>query len=58
VVGILLAATWVVGACLSGPLPWSGRLAPSRWIGGAVVCGVLAYLAFLAADLVAQRTPC
>ena len=55
VVGGLLAATWFVGACLSGPLPWSRRSATRRRIGGAVVCGVLAYFAFLAADLVAQR---
>jgi len=57
VVGAMLASTWVAGACLSGPLAWTGRRATARRIGGAVVCGVLAYLAFLAADLVAQRIP-
>jgi membrane protease YdiL (CAAX protease family) len=53
--GALLAATGVAGACLAGPFPRSRRSATPRRIGGAVVCGGLAYLAFLAADLVAQR---
>lgn len=57
VVGTLLASTWAAGAWLSGPLPWSGRSATRRRFGGAVVCGVAAYLVFLAADLVAQRIP-
>jgi membrane protease YdiL (CAAX protease family) len=58
VVGALLAATWLTGGVLAGPLPRRTRspLRPARReIVGAVVCGAVAYVAFLAADLVAQQ---
>lgn len=57
--GLLVAATWIVGALLSGPIPIR-RSSPSA--GGAVVVpalavGVAAFLAFVAARFVGQHLP-
>ena len=58
VIGFLVAGTWITGSLISGPLPLeairSSRLALS--LTGLVV-GVLAFLAFLAADLLGRHLP-
>lgn len=58
--GLAVAAAWAAGSRLSGPIPWRGRV-PAGTAGHAalapVVLGVLAYLAFLVASLLARQVP-
>ena len=58
--GLAVAATWVTGAALSGPLHLGrrgGTAAGGREVAGPVVLGALAYLVFLGASLVAREIP-
>jgi membrane protease YdiL (CAAX protease family) len=59
VLGLLLAATWTAGAFLSGPVPVLPRpwRKPARSVVGAVGIGVVAFLGFLVAYLVARHLP-
>ena len=52
------AAAWILGALLSGPLPVRPRhRGPRQTVTPAVVLGILAFLGFLAADLVGRHLP-
>jgi membrane protease YdiL (CAAX protease family) len=58
VLGLLVAATWTVGSLVSGPIPFQ----PEHDIGwrtfvGPVVVGVVAFMVFLAAYVVARHLP-
>ena len=58
--GLAVAATWLVGSLLSGPLHLGGRrgdASGSRELLGPVVLGLVAYLGFLGAYLVAREIP-
>ncbi len=58
--GLLVACTWVGGSLLSGPVHLGrrgGATAGRREVGGPVLLGVVAFLGFLAADLVAREIP-
>ena len=60
VLGLAVAATWVVGSLLSGPLHLGrsrGEPSGRREVLGPVVLGVVAYLGFLAAYLGAREVP-
>ncbi len=57
--GFLVAATWTVGALLSGPVPLRPA-PPTRWRASvlpAALAGVAAFLAFLVAYFVGQHLP-
>jgi membrane protease YdiL (CAAX protease family) len=58
VLGFLTASTWIVGSLLSGPVPVnpikSSRLAVTS---AALVLSIVAFLGFLAADLVGRHLP-
>lgn len=54
--GLLVAATWVLGGLLSGPLPL-GRLDGGRALAAPLAVAALLFLAFSAVTLVAQRIP-
>ena len=58
--GLAVAATWLVGSLLSGPLHLGGRrggTSGGRELLGPVVLGLVAYLGFLGAYLVAREIP-
>lgn len=67
VLGLLVAVAWIGGGLASGPIPLgsaAGRAGPDRrdvrrwWVivvAGALVAGGVAFLGFLAADLVGQQ---
>jgi membrane protease YdiL (CAAX protease family) len=58
VIGLLAAGTWIVGAFLSGPIRTGADR--SSWQGEgfvALAVGIVAFLGFLAADLVGQHLP-
>ena len=57
--GLLVAATWTIGAFASGPIPFR-PIAPCAWrtVVGAVVVGVVAFVVFLVAYLVARHLRC
>lgn len=58
--GLLVAATWIGGALLSGPLHLGRRggvAAGRREVAGPVLLGILAYVGFLVASLVARELP-
>ena len=59
VLGFLVAATWIGGAFLSGPIRFrpAAPLAIGRVVGTAVAVAILAYVAFVVAYLVAERLP-
>ena len=60
VLGLLLAATWVAGGLLGGPWPRRARHhtdIPAVEVLDAIVLGLCAFVAFLGADLIAQRIP-
>ena len=59
VLGLLVAATWIVGALVSGPIPLlpHARMRTGTVILGAVAVGIAAFLAFLGAALVAEHIP-
>lgn len=58
VLGVLVAATWALGAIVSGPIPLrSHRPGALRTHLGPVVVGVAAFGAFFAAYLVARHLP-
>ena len=60
VLGLAVAATWVVGSLLSGPLHLGrsrGEASGRHEVLGPVVLGIGAYLGFLAAYLVAREIP-
>ena len=60
VLGLLVAATWIAGSLLSGPLHLGrrgGSAAGRREFASPVLLGVLSYLVFLAAYLVAREVP-
>ncbi|MET0323716.1 MAG: CPBP family glutamic-type intramembrane protease [Ilumatobacteraceae bacterium] len=58
VVGLLAATTWAIGALASGPIPF--RPLPIRLrraVGAPAVAGVVAFVVFLVASLVARHLP-
>jgi membrane protease YdiL (CAAX protease family) len=58
--GLLVAATWVTGSLLSGPLPLGhrgGTAGANREVVAPVVLGVVLFLVFAAAAVVARRIP-
>ncbi len=58
--GLLVAATWVAGGLLSGPIPLGRRAGAGsgrRTVVAPLVLGLLLFVGFAAATLVAQRTP-
>lgn len=57
--GFLAAVAWIAGGVLSGPIPLRpGRPAAWRTVAlPALAVGVVAFLSFLAADLVGQQLP-
>jgi|SoiMethySBSTD1v2_1073268.scaffolds.fasta_scaffold00468_6 CAAX protease family protein len=58
--GLLVAATWIGGSLLSGPLHLGrrgGALTGRREVVGPIVLGVVAYLGFLVVSLVAREVP-
>jgi membrane protease YdiL (CAAX protease family) len=58
--GLLVAATWVAGSLLSGPLRLGrrgGTAGGSREVVAPLLLGVVLFLAFAAAALVARRIP-
>jgi membrane protease YdiL (CAAX protease family) len=59
VLGLLVAATWIVGAFVSGPIPFRPRSRKPTLpvIRSAVVIGIASFLAFLGAYLVAEHLP-
>jgi membrane protease YdiL (CAAX protease family) len=59
VLGLLVAATWIVGAFVSGPIALRPRhrTPPGAVIRAAVGVGVASFLAFLGASLVARHVP-
>ena len=58
VLGLLVAATWTVGSFVSGPIPFQpNRHMAWRTFVRAVIAGVAAFGAFLAATLVARHLP-
>jgi CAAX protease family protein len=58
VLGLLVAATWTVGSFVSGPIPFQpDRKLAWRNCVGPVIAGVAAFVAFLAAYLVARHLP-
>ena len=60
VLGLLVAATWTGGSLLSGPLHLGrrgGTATGRREVVGPIELGVVAYVAFLAVDLVARQVP-
>ena len=60
VLGLLVAATWIAGSLLSGPLHLGrrgGDPGASREIAAPIGLGVVAYLVFLVASLVAREIP-
>ena len=57
VLGILVAATWVLGGVLSGPLHLGRRRGGRRAVVTPLVLGVVLFVAFSVATLVAQRLP-
>ena len=59
VLGFLVAATWIGGALLSGPIRIrpAAPLAIGRVVGTAAAVAVLAYVVFVVAYLVAERLP-
>src|SRR5829696_3323437 len=55
---VLLAATWTIGAVISGPIPFQPDRAMSwRMFAGPVGVGVAAFMVFVAAYLVARHLP-
>jgi hypothetical protein len=53
-----VAATWVAGGLVTGPVPWTGEDDhPHRTLVRAVAVGVGAFLLFYAAALVARKVP-
>ena len=59
VLGLLVAATWIVGALVSGPIPLRPhtRIPTGTVILAAVAVGIAAFLVFLGAALVAEHLP-
>ena len=58
VLGLLVAATWTIGAVISGPIPFQPERAMSwRMFAGPVGVGVAAFMVFVAAYLVARHLP-
>jgi membrane protease YdiL (CAAX protease family) len=59
VLGLLVAATWIVGAFASGPIPLRprSRMGTRTVIRAAVAVGIASFLAFLGAYLVAEHLP-
>jgi membrane protease YdiL (CAAX protease family) len=58
VLGLLVAATWTIGAFASGPIPFHpGRASAWRAAVAPTVAGVASYVAFLVAYLVARNLP-
>jgi membrane protease YdiL (CAAX protease family) len=58
VLGLLVAATWMVGSFVSGPIPLQpGRHIVGHTFVGPMLAGVAAFGAFLAAYLVARHLP-
>jgi uncharacterized protein len=59
VLGLLVAATWIVGALVSGPMPVRPhtRIPTGSVILAAVAVGIAAFLVFLGAALVAEHLP-
>ncbi len=59
VLGLLVAATWIVGAFVSGPIALRPRSrTPTRWlILSAVALGIASFLVFLGAYFVAEHVP-
>jgi uncharacterized protein len=52
------AATWILGAVISGPIPVRpSERAPRRVVPPAIVLGALTFLGFLAADLIGRHLP-
>jgi membrane protease YdiL (CAAX protease family) len=58
ILGVLVACAWISGALASGPIPIQPRdAAPRRVVLGAATIGVVAFLGFLGAYLVAEHLP-
>jgi uncharacterized protein len=58
VIGLFAAGTWILGSVISGPIPVESIRFSRTAVGLAgLMLGVLAFLGFLAADLLGQRLP-
>jgi len=55
--GLLVAATWTVGAFVSGPIPLQRGRVAWRTVVGPALTGLAAYAAFVVAYLVARSLP-
>jgi membrane protease YdiL (CAAX protease family) len=58
VLALLVAATWMVGSFVSGPIPFQpDHDTPSRTFLGPVIAGIAAFAVFVVAYLVARHVP-
>ena len=58
VIGLLVAGTWILGSVVSGPIPVESiRSSRPMVVLRALALGIVAFLGFLAADLVGRHLP-